>query len=161
MPQAVLVLFVAPVLAGEHDLPDPRLTPGAIAPGVTASDICQPGYATSARHLAAAVKRHVFEAYGLSGNHAGYCGGDEGCEVDHLISLELGGANDMANLWPEPYDGTPWNAHVKDRLENKLHCLVCDGAITLEAAQMVIRTNWVEAYIEYVGELPLSQTGDE
>lgn len=48
------------------------------------------------------------------------CGGPHGCEVDHLISLELGGANAIENLWPQPFDGK-WNAHVKDRLELRLH----------------------------------------
>ena len=40
------------------------------------------------------------------------------------MSLELGGANTSDNLWPQPYDGE-WNAHDKDRLENKLHHIVC------------------------------------
>jgi hypothetical protein len=38
--------------------------------------------------------------------------------VDHLVSLEIGGANTVQNLWPQSYDTTPWNAHVKDKLEN-------------------------------------------
>ena len=37
-------------------------------------------------------------------------------EVDHLISLDLGGADVAANLWPESYDTAPWNAHMKDAL---------------------------------------------
>jgi hypothetical protein len=40
--------------------------------------------------------------------------------VDHLIPLELGGSNDIANLWPQSYV-TVWNAHMKDRLENRLN----------------------------------------
>ena len=129
------------------------MTPGAIVPGVTAQEVCEPGYAKKTRHVSEAVKQSVFEASGLEGNHTGYCAG--GCEIDHLISLELGGSNDPANLWPEPYTGTEWNAHVKDRLENRLHALVCNGQISLEEAQTAIRSNWIEAWQKYVGDAPI------
>jgi hypothetical protein len=46
------------------------------------------------------------------------------CELDHLISLELGSSNRLRNLWPEPYD-IVWNTHVRDRLENRLYQMVC------------------------------------
>ena len=69
-------------------------------------------------------------------------------EYDHLVSLELGGApNDARNLWPEP-GGSP---NVKDPLENRLHALVCDGTITLAAAQRAIAVDWVAAYHRYIG----------
>ena len=46
-------------------------------------------------------------------------------EYDHLIPLELGGApNSPRNLWPEP-GASP---NPKDRLENRLRVLVCDGS---------------------------------
>ena len=41
-------------------------------------------------------------------------------EIDHLIPLELGGSNDIANLFPEPGFGTA-SYRVKDQLENRLH----------------------------------------
>jgi hypothetical protein len=72
-------------------------------------------------------------------------------EEDHLISLELGGnPRSPDNLWPEPWFG-PWNAHVKDTLENKLHDMVCSGQIALGDAQKAIATDWVAAYKMYVG----------
>ena len=64
--------------------------------------------------------------------------------------MELGGSNDIANLWPEPYSGTEWNARKKDVLENKLHKLVCDKTITLQKAQHDISSNWITAYKLYV-----------
>jgi hypothetical protein len=67
-------------------------------------------------------------------------------EVDHLISLELGGSNDIKNLWPESYRTEPWNAHVKDKLEDRLHDLVCAGRISLAEAQRAIATDWIAAY---------------
>ena len=72
-------------------------------------------------------------------------------EEDHLISLELGGAPSAeANLWPEPYN-SPEGARVKDVVENKLHSLVCDHAISLATAQRAIASNWWVAYQTYVG----------
>jgi len=154
---AMVLLFVASPLwaAEDHIRPDPSLTPGQALPGVTAEDICQPGYSASVRHVTAAVRRSVFAHYGLDGNHTGYCFGTEGCELDHLVSLELGGSNDESNLWPEPYDG-PWNAHVKDKLENRLHRLVCNGGISLSEAQKIEATDWISAYRQYVGEEPVA-----
>ena len=69
-------------------------------------------------------------------------------EVDHLISLELGGSNDMKNLWPQSYDTKPWNAHVKDKLETRLHREICDNIITVDEAQMAISNDWIKTYCE-------------
>jgi hypothetical protein len=65
--------------------------------------------------------------------------------VDHLISLELGGSNDIKNLWPQPYYPRP-GAHEKDVLENWLHRQVCVGNITIERAQQAIAQDWYTAY---------------
>ena len=71
----------------------------------------------------------------------------EGCEVDHLISRELGGADTLVNLWPQPYTQHP-GAHEKDWLENELNKEVCRGDITLKDAQNEIKTNWYAAYLK-------------
>ena len=63
-------------------------------------------------------------------------------EVDHLISLELGGSNDIHNLWPEPYGGAD-NAHTKDGMENRLRTEVCGGQITLAQGQDEIVHWWM------------------
>jgi hypothetical protein len=78
------------------------------------------------------------------------------CEVDHLISLELGGSNRPANLWPEPYD-IVWNAKVKDKLENRLHKMVCAGEIDLSTAQKAIAKDWIAAYQQYEGAAPMEK----
>ena len=107
--------------------PDPIQTPGAVFDGITKAQLCVSGYTAKVRHVTEATKNQVFANYYITGPHGAY-------EVDHLVSLELGGSNDLANLWPESYSGT-WNARVKDRIENKLHRLVCMGTITLQEAQ--------------------------
>ena len=73
----------------------------------------------------------------------------EGYEVDHVISLQIGGSNDIENLFPQLYCGK-WNAHKKDLLEGRLHYLVCKGRLTLPEAQEAIRTDWIKAYKKYM-----------
>ena len=74
--------------------------------------------------------------------------------MDHLIPLSLGGSNSIPNLWPQSYHTTPWNAHVKDVLEVRLHNLVCNGKVDLQTAQHEIATNWIKAYQKYIAESP-------
>ena len=45
----------------------------------------------------------------------------------------------------------PWNAHVKDKLEDRLHALVCAGKLPIEQAQQEIATDWIAAYEKYLG----------
>ena len=79
--------------------------------------------------------------------------------MDHLISLELGGSNSIRNLWPESRRTQPWNAWVKDALENKLHRMVCTGQLDLKVAQHDIATNWIAAYKKYFHtDLPVSKS---
>ena len=119
-------------------MPDPKLTPGDVA-DVTKDDICVPGYTKKVRHVPKSVSRRVYEMYGRS-KEPGIC-----CEVDHLISLELGGSNDIKNLWPEPYEPRP-GAYEKDKVENYLHRQVCAGNIELADAQKQIVTDWYSIY---------------
>ncbi|MEI6559267.1 MAG: HNH endonuclease signature motif containing protein [Rhodospirillaceae bacterium] len=150
IPLLILALtFSTAAVAG--DLPDPRLTPGDVLSTAT-GEICHPGYSKKVRKVPEGLKRQVFAEYAISSNHEDACGVTaEGCEVDHLISLELGGSNDIKNLWPEPYGGSTWNAHVKDRLENELHRRVCAGMMAIEDAQAMIAKDWIAAYRQIFG----------
>ena len=112
---------------------------------VSITDICMPGYSSRVRDVPESVKKQVYIEYGI------FTRKPREYEVDHLVSLELGGSNSIRNLWPEPYNGA-WNAHVKNKLENKLHDMVCNGNINLESAQQEIKTDWVAAYSKYVGQ---------
>ena len=143
---AIPVQTSIPTIDPSHlaHLPNPSLTPGDVL-DVTASDICVSGYSSKVRNVPDSVKTQVYAEYGIVSHKPG------DYEVDHLISLELGGSNSIKNLWPEPYFGD-LNAHVKDKLENKLHSLVCNGDIDLQTAQQAIATDWVAAYIKYIGQ---------
>jgi hypothetical protein len=124
-------------------LPDPHCTPGAIF-HVTARQVCTSGYAKSVRNVPESVKNRVYAEYGITSHRPGQY------EVDHLISLELGGSNSIKNLFPEAANPRP-GFHEKDKLENKLHSLVCAGKLSLRSAQHQIATNWLKPYHRYFG----------
>ena len=73
-------------------------------------------------------------------------------EIDHLIPLGIGGADDVRNLWPEPRRSIEpeWNAEAKDRLEWRLRDLVCSGALNVREAQRSISEDWTEAFARFV-----------
>ncbi len=134
-------------------LPDSRMTPGATLP-VTAKDICVPGYTKKVRNVPSSLKKQVYAAYGITTRRPGQY------EVDHLISLELGGSNSIRNLWPQSYVSQPWNAHVKDQLENALHDDICAGRVSLQQAQQEIATDWIAAYKKHFHtNAPLRKAG--
>ena len=72
--------------------------------------------------------------------------------MDHLISRDLGGADDPKNLWPQAYGTTPWNATLKNTLENHLHKEVCAGHISLKTARGMLVNDWRKAYVKYYGQ---------
>jgi 5-methylcytosine-specific restriction endonuclease McrA len=112
-------------------LPDGQCTPGAVE--TTSLAVVCGSSAERRRHVTEGMRRRVFAEYGLGTRHP------EGAyEVDHLIPLELGGSNEIANLWPEAAPGF----HEKDKVEEKLHARVCTRRMTLEDAQRAIATDW-------------------
>ena len=90
--------------------------------------------------MSRATKDEIYTAYGLTRHFDG-----ENGEVDHLVSLELGGSNAASNLFPEAATPIP-GSHEKDKLENRLHAEVCARTLTLRKAQREIAGDWVSAY---------------
>jgi hypothetical protein len=69
-----------------------------------ASTICRKGWTATVRAPeadAGKVKKAALLAYGDPTSVS------RTTELDHFVPLELGGANDMRNLWPEPSDEPP------------------------------------------------------
>jgi hypothetical protein len=120
-------------------LPDSACTPGAIFANATVQQICTPGYASSVRNVPFSEYDAVYAEYGIYHHYSGQY------EDDHLVPLEIGGSNDIANLWPEAASPTP-GFHQKDQVENYLHDQVCSGAMSLKEAQTEIATNWLAVY---------------
>lgn len=129
-------------------MPDPKLTPGDVLP-VGLADIQERGYSSKVRNVPVSVKREVYASYGIAHWNKGEY------EIDHLVSLSLGGSNSKKNLWPQSYLTEPWNAHVKDQLEDKLLALVRAGKVDLHTAQHEMATDWIAAYKKYVSPTPI------
>ena len=125
------------------ELPNSKLTPGYMR-DVSVRELCTTS-TSLVRNVPDSLKKDIFSNYGMNGNDRSSC--VEGYEIDHLVSLELGGANDGRNLWPQSYCGEN-NAHKKDKLENELHRQVCLGKMNIIDAQMCIKTDWVMCYIK-------------
>jgi hypothetical protein len=146
-----LALLSVPAFAGTPpQSPDSKLTPGVVNPEATKEKVCVPNYTAGVdehgqkvRNVPDSLKKKAFAEYSIDPSSDKF-------EIDHLISLELGGANDIKNLWPQSYTTSPYNAHMKDTLENKLHKMVCTGQITLSKAQKEISSDWISAYNKYV-----------
>jgi hypothetical protein len=120
------------------NLPDPACTPGHIF-AATKEQICTPGYARSVRDVSQSLKEKVYESYGITSRTPGQY------NIDHLISLQLGGSNDIANLWPLAAEPRP-GYREKIKVENYLHDRLCSGAMTLQDVQVQIATDWISVY---------------
>jgi hypothetical protein len=129
--------------------PDRRCSPGAYYSKLTKAVICASTFRTGPiRNVPDSEKHQVEVEYGLAPRGYGST-----MEIDHIVSLELGGSNDIANLYPEMANAHP-GFHVKDKLENKLHDLVCDGTMTLRSVQRQIAMNWQALYRSVYGVAP-------
>jgi hypothetical protein len=91
------------------------------------------------RHVTASTKDRVYAEYGITHYSPGRY------EVDHLVPLEAGGSNQLANLFPQPASPRP-GFHEKDRLENAIHDRVCDRGDALRLLQGRVAKDWVALY---------------
>jgi hypothetical protein len=121
-------------------MPDSRFTPGEVRT-IDKNEACSTT-TKQFRLTTEAMKKQVCINYGLKD-----CPHEGKMEIDHLVPLELGGADTVANLWAQPASPKP-GFHEKDKLENWLHEQVCSGKMALIDAQAKIRTNWFAAYQE-------------
>lgn len=92
------------------------------------STACQKGWTATIRppeSYTSALKKWLLKDRGLPGTTADY-------QLDHLVSLELGGAPySTDNLWMQPVDA----GHRDDALENGWHEKLCAGQLTLKQAR--------------------------
>lgn len=126
--------------------PDPKLTPGVTNPSVTdaniKSTICVANWTATIRPAASYTTK--LKNQQLAAHYNGDTDVKTGdYEEDHFISLELGGnPTEAGNLWPETYPV----AHQKDAVEDYLHKQVCAGAMSLDVAQDLIKSDWYAVY---------------
>ncbi len=126
----------------------PRET-GSVYKNLDISTLCEVGYTKRVRSVTTDTKHRVFKRYGVTkGHYREY-------EVDHIISLALGGNNAESNLFPQPYEvylvvngkNIRMGAREKDVVENNLRKRVCKFEITPKEAQEIITTDWVGYYL--------------
>ena len=143
-----LLFASAMVFAG--DLPDRRMTPGALNREVTQANIqttvCVKGYTKTIRppaYFTNSLKRRQI-AYGYADTNP------RDYEEDHLVALSIGGApRDPKNLWPQPRQ-SQWGAKAKDQLEFLFFKMVCKNEISLNDAQVAMASDWIAAWKRYV-----------
>ncbi len=134
-------------LAADRELPDPTLTPGAVA-SVDQAEVCGvvDGLSYSERHRATtkAMKTWVRRQYG-----AAHCG-----EIDHPVPLALGGADIVLNLWCQPGpEETAWHYKLKDDLETFVWSAVCvKHTMSLAEGQAIfLKPDWRIEYCRLIG----------
>jgi hypothetical protein len=131
-------------------LPDPACTPGAVNPTVTVEVLQAPGFRTACvrGHASSSTqKNQTYDLYAIP--HPDHnTGQTQVCELDHLISLELGGADTVDNIWPQcGPDGAALSERFfkrKDAVENFLAKQVREGKISLGDAQKGIANDWTQ-----------------
>ena len=138
---SLAVLLSAPAsAAAPPSLPDPIMTPGAIDPAATREVVCNSS-TRDRRRVTTAMKAEVLAGYNIPDAESPFY------EIDHLVPLAIGGANTVANLWPEPWA----EAMQKDALEVELQRRVCHGLLSQAEAQREVADDWAGAYTRYVG----------
>ena len=138
-----LVPIVFEKTASADARPRSAITPGEVR-SITMAEVCQSQQAqVVVVDIPKETQNAVFAAYGMKPDSGRF-------EIDYLITPDLGGADSIRNMWPQPYS-TTWNARVKDQLEQRLHQLVCSGQMELPAAQRELAADWIGAYHKYLG----------
>jgi hypothetical protein len=132
---AVVILTIASTARAQEALvPNPKLTPGRIAErdkdrgGVTLK-----------------MEQKVFARYRLPWARRGEF------KIDHLIPLELGGADTIDNLWPQSLRAKPYGADRKELLTEVLLERIRAGQMTIVQAQEQIRSDWIDAFVDHLG----------
>lgn len=131
-------------------VPDPRCTPGAINTTLTVDILRDPAFRTSCvrdNATTAKQKASTYDSYSVT-HPQNNRGAMQTCELDHLVSLELGGADTLDNIWPQC--GPPGVVlreryfKQKDMVENYLAKQVRNGLMKLQDAQDGIAQDWTQ-----------------
>ena len=126
--------------------PDPKCTPGAFNPSVTVETLTSKKFVTDCiRNKATSEKEKgkTYETYDVAHPSRADAGT---CELDHLVPLELGGADTLDNIWPQC--GTAESGDVyfrtKDKVETCIAKKVKAGDMDLDNARKKIAADWTQ-----------------
>jgi hypothetical protein len=133
-----------------YPIPDPTCTPGAYNPTLPVATLNSPKFKTPCvrdKATTPAQKAHTYDWYEIA-KPSDNSGQNQVCELDHLVSLELGGADTLDNLWPQcGPDAVTLNERffkIKDAVENYLAREVKAGRMDQRAAQRGIAEDWTQ-----------------
>lgn len=135
---------------GGFPLPDPRCTPGGINPSVSVAVLRDPRWRTGLLRNCAVSEAQKHIAYRWYNQRKPKINSNQRqvCELDHLVPLELGGADGMGNIWPQcgPLAVALNERYFKqkDCVENYLAEEVKSGRMPLAAAQHGIASDWTQ-----------------
>jgi hypothetical protein len=115
-------------------MPNPKRTPGRVAK----RDKDRGG-------VTLAMEKKVFARYRLPWSRRAEF------KIDHLIPVELGGADTVDNLWPQSLGAKPYGADRKELLTEMLLVRIRAGQMTLAQAQEEIRRDWIDTFIDHLG----------
>lgn len=131
-------------------VPDPQCTPGGVNPSVSVDVLRDPNWRTrtvrncesseSQKHIT--YRWYDIQKPRINSNQ------NQVCELDHLVPLELGGADGLGNIWPQcGPNAVSLNERYfkqKDRVENYLAEEVKTGRMPLDSAQRGIASDWTQ-----------------
>jgi hypothetical protein len=131
-------------------IPDPNCTPGGENPTVTLDVLRNSVFRTACIRNCVTTEQKKHVTYGWYGvtSPPNNTGKNQTCELDHLVPLELGGADTLDNIWPQcGPEGASLNDRYfkqKDLVENYLAAQVKAGAMDLETARHQVAKNWTK-----------------
>jgi hypothetical protein len=126
--------------ANGYPIPDRQCTPGAYNPTAPANVFGAKKFTTKCLRdciTDSSQKKTTYSAYHIKQNSS--------CELDHLVPLEMGGADSLDNIWPQ-CGKTPSGKNykdIKDRVESYLAIQVLMG-MDLDVARKGIASDWTQ-----------------
>ena len=142
MTNVTLPDFTMPLVTGNLSMPNPALTPGAVARKNT-SAVCALRDHVSSSPIPTATQDAVYDEYGYRNPEV-----QSKYDIDYLVPILLGGATTIANMWPASFNGTGFFEKIK--LDYVLRDLVCHRTLPLITAQKDLEKNWYVAWLKYV-----------
>jgi hypothetical protein len=126
--------------ANGYTLPDPSCTPGAFNPTVPAAVYGSLKFTTKCIRdclTDSDQKKTMYAAYHVSTNSS--------CELDHLVPLEMGGADSLDNIWPQCGKAPNGKNYkdIKDLVENYIAIQVLMG-MDIDTARKGIASDWTQ-----------------
>ena len=131
-------------------MPDPTCTPGAYNPTVTVAVLTNADFRTCCirdKVESETAKKVAYQWYGITAPTHNQ-GQSQTCELDHLVPLEMGGADSMDNIWPQcgPNSAALMDRYFKqkDLVESYLADQVKAGTMDLSTAQHAVAKDYTQ-----------------